>query len=936
MSVFKAMRGANGVANVAKAIEDAKPTPVGPHPEPQAEVSSPAPEVAPAAPLPSTSATLEGSVTGAHVEPAAAPTAPAKFDPAAAAKVVVQVSPERAEAVRRAILDGRYADVPNMLDDTHRTIPWASLSDGPNLQRLFNAVEGEVGGLIKDAAGVKPVPLAETARLAKDIYGGDVDSVTKLFNNATSDGGLAARLTAGYNIMVASARRLKELAVSAHALNLDTADGQAAVKAFQEHLELHGAIVGQVRQSTAEVGRALNALRTLKGSSPVELTNIRDYVEGSVMGKSALTKLLKSVAEDQGDLASINKTVDKVRSVGFGDVLKEIVQGGLLSRPMTQVKNLAGNVAGAIKSVAERYVAAAIGSAREGAANLLGRSTPEVYTVRAAAAHTAGMIDGFGGGFENMVKALATEQTVSASGRQLVRAIYRDTEGRVGLNLKLSQAINLAGTAIRYPGRLMGALDNLNMAMGYNAELSSRTYLMSAAEADAKGLVGDARDTFMAQRAEELRANPPKEVMQAAKDSGLYQSFQEAPQTRFGKSVTETLNAHPIVKLIIAPFVHRPANFLRQTTMDYLPTGLLSKTSRAKLFAGNADSDIAMARMVLGTTGAVAAYKLAEAGVITGARMGSRNTMSLDGIPPHSAQIGDRWYSFANLEPVGTWLTIGAEMHEAMQRYAGDDSVADQLGALSRAGVQALGHIAMEKSFMASLDQFLTMVSEKDPNRQDIAAQRLIQGNLLKAVPFGGLLKGATEAVDPVERATGGDGIKSFWQAVKAELPGLSQELPPRRDILGRPVERAGGTTAWWNPFGGDKASTDPLDLELAKVAIGIHMPSRTIKGTGMDNAPPITLDAKQYDEVITLATQTKFGGKTLQQNLRDVVNSDQWKQLSNTDDHGLTAHAEIVQKVIDTAYSAGANLYRVNHPEVVAAQVAKMQQHANHFMVQP
>src|SRR5204862_3747142 len=164
-------------------------------------------------------------------------------------------------------------------------------------------------------------------------------------------------------------------------------------------------------------------------------------------------------------------------------------------------------------------------------------------TIRAAVAHTAGAYQGLQDAFPLMARALTTEQAVSAAGRPLTRAIYRSTEGRVGLDLTLSQAINLTGQIIRYPGRLMGAIDNLNMGVGYQADLAARTYTQAATEADAKGLSGLARDQYLGSRVTELRADPPADVKAKSMDAGLFQSFQEAAKTRFGEGISSMLNS---------------------------------------------------------------------------------------------------------------------------------------------------------------------------------------------------------------------------------------------------------------------------------------------------------------------------------------------------------------------------------------------------------
>lgn len=934
-ALFKGMRASGAVAETTKALSDAKPTEI-PEAAPAAtdadtaETPAVAPAMKPYEP-PALAKADTAEPVAAHTEPPAGeatasteatPTAPV-FDPAAVASQFIQIDPEKAQTVLGYIADGRYSEIPGVLEDTHRTIPWDTLSDGANLKGLFNAVEGTFGDMIRQAHGVGTVSQDTIVQLAKDI-GGDVSSLSRTFGNLTGNGGLAAQITAGYNIMVASARRLKDLAEAAHALNPETDAGKQAILEFHKQLELHAAIVGQVRQSSAEIGRALYAHRSLKASSAVALQNVTELA-GTVLGPKAMKQFIRNVG-DAKDLAAVTKAADAVRGGRFMAVVKEIAQNGMLSGFPTQIANLGGNTVNAGIKLAERYLAGVIGQVR-------GVFMPDVEhaTVRAAVAHSVGAYAGLRDSFPLMVKALATEQSVSAAGRPLIRAVYRETEGRTGLDLTLSQVINRVGQAIRYPGRLMGAIDNLNMGIGRQADLEARIYTQAATEADAKGLAGDARDSFLDARMADLRANPPPSIVEKSIDTGLYQSFQEAARTRFGDLISKGLNSHPLVKLIVAPFVHRPLNMLRQSIMDYTPFGLLSANQRALLKQGNADTDVALARMLIGTGAVLTSYEMAASGKVTGARLGSRNTEALDEIPKHAIRIGGRWFNYNRVDPLGLWLAIGSELHETLERHydPNNPDAVNDLATLARAAIQVTGQAALDKSFMQSADQIITMLGEKNPVRASALVQRFIASNAGKFVPFSGALRGAAQAMDTTERATGGDGWASIWDSVKAGLPTLSQELAPRRDVLGRPIERPAGTTAWWNPFGGSRASDDPLDRELSQVAVNVQVPPRQLHG--------IAMDAKSYDELIRTATQAPLFPRAtdLEGYLRMLVQSDLWKSLGTTDDHGITARSKLVQEAVDTAYDYGRTEFMAAHPNFQRAMMEQAMEQAKHYQAQ-
>src|SRR6185437_13099386 len=100
-----------------------------------------------------------------------------------------------------------------------------------------------------------------------------------------------------------------------------------------------------------------------------------------------------------------------------------------------------------------------------------------------------------------------------------------------------------------------------------------------------------------------------------------------------GGKFADWMNSAPLLKLVVAPFVHRPLNMLRQSIIDYTPLGILNPAQRALLKGNNADTDVALSRMLLGTGGLATGYELAASGKATGARAGYRNTDQLDNVP---------------------------------------------------------------------------------------------------------------------------------------------------------------------------------------------------------------------------------------------------------------------------------------------------------------
>src|SRR5581483_4045649 len=234
----------------------------------------------------------------------------------------------------------------------------------------------------------------------------------------TAQGGLAARITAGYNILMASARQLKDLAEGARQANPKTAEGAAALSAFERQLNLHAAITGEVRQSSAEIGRALYAHRALKASADVALQQVRDYA-GTTLGPDALQKLSTMVRD--GDLKTITNVTDQVSGKTLLGVVREIAQNGMLSGPTTQIANIASNVGNIFLKSAERYISGGIGEVR-------GVLMPSAQSasLREAVAHSYGVVEGLRNAFRMAVAAARDENYSNMFTQATPRAFTSD------------------------------------------------------------------------------------------------------------------------------------------------------------------------------------------------------------------------------------------------------------------------------------------------------------------------------------------------------------------------------------------------------------------------------------------------------------------------------------------------------------------------------
>ena len=169
------------------------------------------------------------------------------------------------------------------------------------------------------------------------------------------------------------------------------------------------------------------------------------------------------------------------------------------------------------------------------------------------------------------------------------------------------------------------------------------------------------------------------------------------------------------------------------------------------------------------------------------------------------------------------------------------------------------------KTYLRGASELFQVLS--DPERY---GDRYLQNFSGSLIPFSGALRAVRQREDEFAREA-----FTYLESLKSGLPGLSDDLPLRRDILGRPIVPG---TQWLSPIQMSQESTDPLDLELSRLAFGFSMPSKQIDG--------VPLNAEQYSELLRIRGQEKLSnGKSLVDTLRDLIGTADYQALPEDPD---------------------------------------------------
>jgi ethanolamine utilization protein EutQ (cupin superfamily) len=205
------------------------------------------------------------------------------------------------------IQNGEMSEASQMINFNDAKIDWDSMDDADSIQQLFYAFEDVAADMLKEGAD-GPVTMKATKKIAEDVgYTGE--NAEMLFGTLKESGGITARMFAAHQAMVASARHLRKLAMKAKKTG-----APQDMHNMHRHVELHAALMAQVKGSQSEIARALSAMRMMKDAT-AESWKEFDEVKRVMGGHKDTDAVIDSVLAGKGDLRELNKAVAKTQPV---------------------------------------------------------------------------------------------------------------------------------------------------------------------------------------------------------------------------------------------------------------------------------------------------------------------------------------------------------------------------------------------------------------------------------------------------------------------------------------------------------------------------------------------------------------------------------------------------------------------------------------------
>lgn len=627
----------------------------------------------------------------------------------------------------------------------------------------------------------------------------------------------AEQSVAARNLWASSADKLTAMAKKAAA-----SGSEADLFAFRKMMSTHQTIQNEIIAARTETARALASWRIPSGSSAEMFSQIDNALMQNG-GRELSREMAGRVAQlaDAGMVQELDQFVSKGAWAKTRDAMLEGWINALLSGPKTHLVNMMSNTSVVFQQMYERHTAGRI-------AAFLGDESS--VAAGEASAQFFGMVSGLRDAVRYAGKTFKTGESGFGLGKvelPMQRAIGSEALGLSSSGF-IGRTVDVLGAGVNLPGRSLAAADEFFKTVGYRMELNALALRKATSEVNG-GVIDPSQ---LKQRITEILENPPSEIRLDAIDQATYQTFTNTPG-ELAKLISKAKGKYPGLNIIL-PFVRTPANIMNYT-FERTPMAPLFKHFRADVAAGGARRDLALSRMATGTAIMMVGADMAMSGQITGKGPSSsaeRKALQRTGWQAYSVKVGDRYYAYNRMDPIGTTFGLSADMVDIL---ANDDFGVEKQKSMEELAVatsMAIANNAMSKTYLSGVSDLMQAMA--DPERYGESFFQRLSGSV---IPTG--VAEVTRVNDPYMRE-----VNSMAEAIMKRTPGLSDELPLRRNLWGEPITYQSGLGVMYDAFSpiySKSKKHSPIDEEILKHEMNINMPN---KKTSFDGA---TVNLENY-----------------------------------------------------------------------------------------
>ena len=629
--------------------------------------------------------------------------------------------------------------------------------------------------------------------------------------------------------------------------------------------------------------------------------------------------------------SNISKVLNYAVKNKTWDILNEVWINALLSNPKTHIINLTSNLTNVFIRPLEKMVGSRLSST-------LLENPEKVAKLRAEGQRALSTYVGLRRHLTDAVKymklAFAKEDTIlSKRGKidipekaiQKRKTITDPETGQVREVLDndstSGKIINKIGKVARIPTRFLNAEDEFFRQITYRTELEKQGVDLAIKEGKSrtKIVASDLKtrkpisefDQFVSDYFDDGfdefgRAKNPEAMRKA--DENTYTQELDG----IFKRVQDLANDFPVLKQII-PFIRTPAN-LMLNVVDRTPLGFIRKNFRDDFIGRNGAERMAQARggMATGTVLLTLGSILHREGVITGSQgqlSGEGFTQSQDlrnlkkntGALPYAFRYFDeesgkhKYVQFGRFDPFGAFFGMIADFNEQYDKLSEDDmrrvggnmlilmakqggdasdylSTGDKISNFASASWSALSRNLVSKTYLKGLADFMEVLTSDDTSKWKNYKNSKI-GSFYPNV-FAKLVN------DPFYKDT-----KTILDEVKKRT-GVG-EVEDKYDFRGNKLKMGGteGTRLFnglFNPFTTSEEIEDPVASEILRLGVNMPMMRDTLRGDIDLTLFKSGNGQTAYNKQMELLGKVKINGLSLDERLRNVINSDYYNRLSD------------------------------------------------------
>ena len=424
------------------------------------------------------------------------------------------------------------------------------------------------------------------------------------------------------------------------------------------------------------------------------------------------------------------------------DAVEDFATAMKLTSPVTHLVNTTSNTITFLTRATEKTVAAGI--------------------LKASGQHTDAAAE--------IKYAFGTSQGWSSATRKFLNELVVDFPSNFGKTERRPRAegaVNKVPKSLRplSPFRWLAAADSFWKTIIYDSELYTKAYMAAADE----GKVG----LDLARRVEELRLGPLDEWKESARLQSLEHTFQEDPD--FLLRGLQYLQNFPGVRLVV-PFVQTPYNIMRYYSRRSI-FGIASPKFYKDIHAGGVRRAEAMGRLGVGLGLTGGALAVMANGQVTAGYPKNPKERALwiqEHRRPWSIRIGDYWFTYSRIQPIGSYL-----MTVSAVKAAYDENKFEKAKSKLGKAISQVLHGPLDLPFLQGMSALFDAM--QDPERY---SEQVLQLAVTGVLP--NFLRDIRSQMDPTERKP-----ETIEEAIKVMLPGRSEEVPKRVTVLGENQQAA-------------------------------------------------------------------------------------------------------------------------------------------------